>query len=144
MALVLMFEDKKHIANMKLEKLFQLGHSVEWVQALSDIERFDSARKLLLEQSFEFLALDIALEDNFGGIHIYNKLARDYRDKWKHTFIWSMYTGPRIREAKYGEFEFPIRIFAETAGIPTENIFNSTSEQSFAALKKRIDELRMN
>jgi|LakMenEpi03Aug12_release.lakeMendotaPanAssembly.Ray.scaffolds.fasta_scaffold370847_1 hypothetical protein len=141
MALILLFEDKKHIANMKVDKLNQLGHQVEWVQALSDVERFDVARKLLLEKNFDFLAMDIALEDNFGGIHIYNKLARDYREKWKHTLIWSMYTGPRIKEAKYGEFEFPIRIFSETAGIPTENIFNSTSEQSFAALKKRILDL---
>lgn len=140
-ASVLLIEDRREEARKKIAFLEEAGHGVEWVNEPSDPERMDSALKCLRQNRYDFLILDINLEDQFGGIHIYNKLiAGECRDRWMHTLVWSMYTGQRIKEATYGQFEFPIRIFVDTAGIPALNVFSSMTGGSGPILK-RIEEL---
>lgn len=141
MATILWIEDHCERVQKLTGEFGDAGHRVTWIDEPSDVERFDKVREHLIDGFFDFLLLDIALEDHFGGIHIYNKLvAGDYRRCWQHTLIWSRYTSPRIREAHYGKHEFPIRIFAETAGISIENILNSTSG-GVAKVLQRIREL---
>lgn len=141
MAKIILLEDRPEEASRKIAFLQSARHSVNWIRRASDDERTTSASEALLASTYDFLVLDIFLEDKFGGIHIYNRLIHSQlRKRWSHTLIWSMYTGPRVKEATYGEHEFPIRVFVETAGIPYENVFASHSGGA-APILQRIDEL---
>jgi CheY-like chemotaxis protein len=141
MANFLLIEDDNTVAREKQRNLERLGHQVYWAHAPSDAGRFDSARIILQEKDIDALFLDIALEERFSGIFLYNRLAAAYRELWKHTFIWSKYTNSQLREMHHGDYEFPIRVFVDTAQIPDENLFRSSSNIDLEILKKRLVDL---
>lgn len=141
MSSIIWIEDQTERVTKLISDFLDNGHTVDWIDEPSDVERYDLAREKLREKEYDFLLLDIALEDKFGGIHLYNKLVGgQYRSRWKNTIVWSRYTGPRILEAKYGKHEFPIRVFVQTAGIPIQNVLNAVVGGTSTVLN-RIAEL---
>ena len=111
--------------------------SQQWVGDFYDEIR----EKHFHDETWDVLVLDVNFHrDACGGIWLYNKLAHGHHlDCCGHTVIYTKYAGADIRGAKDGE-RLWLKIFADTAGIPFENILpNTTSKRQ--NLITRIKEL---
>ncbi len=133
MATILMIEDLPNKAIARQTSLEKAGHEVVAVvqERLSDF--IDEAKNHLADRRFDFLLLDMNLHgDQWGGASFYNWLCHSaFRNHWDHTIVTTMYWGgskPRTYDPGTPD-AFILRIFAETAGIPQENILPAAHGQ---------------
>jgi CheY-like chemotaxis protein len=125
------------------------GHEVLAAEGDTLGRLHDDCRKIIGEVrgKFDFIVLDISFRMNaFDGVHLYNKLVEGgLRNGWKHTIILSKHVSNDIGSATYDEAqdfprEYVTRIFAETAGIPFENVFQG-EHGGPGPILQRIDDL---
>ncbi|MEZ6142094.1 MAG: hypothetical protein R3B84_16135 [Zavarzinella sp.] len=145
---VIVVNDVPYLRESIKTQLEERGYFVTSVNANTHAEFLPKLRAHLNRINlYDFLILDIQLgNDFFGGIHLYNALvSQNKRLCWKHTIILSQHAHKPIHSIGWSTSDireaYIIRIFAETAGISEDNIFNSlhdAHEPVFARMNKLL------
>lgn len=151
MGSILIVEDRKDFADRAQQGLTEAGHFAKCVIGTNVGAIYDEIRLNVFQptsKKWDALILDINLPlDKWGGIFLYNKLARDYRHAWDHTILFSLYapsdSGGRSTLQSKTELDgasFILRIFADTAAIDSSNII-SNKVGGIQPLVRRLSEL---
>src|SRR5216683_2671519 len=145
MASVLIFNDRQVQAEIQEEAAGAAGHKIQLVVEHNVQAAVQSLQNHLASSVWDVLVLDIDIEhvDPFGGIWIYNRLAAGVgRARWQHTIIFTKWLNQnqKLAHATFGSHEFVLRVFADTAGIPFDNVLSNKMDTQ-PALVARIKEL---
>jgi len=165
MTRILLCDDNESELNYKSSILRSGNISVDEISKQTLKDMHDAARSALdAPQSapYDAVIFDVAIgaADFYGGLQLHNKLvAGGYRNKWRHTILWTKHVFSDAANAVYvrdfsrgldsSEMEkhlgrltsFVIRMFAETAQIPYANLLRTGGYGSRNAELDRIREV---
>lgn len=138
MSSVLVVDDRVDLGEKTVEALRNAGFLAELVAREYSGEFYDAIRlgyfgqeerEALGVEAWDALVMDINWHtDKWGGIWLYNKLAKYHRECWNHTVIYTKYAGTRLPVANEDEGElFKLRIFVDSAGIPYDCVLDNVS-----------------
>lgn len=127
---VLIIEDVLRAAERIRDRLIGCGHHAEMICEEYVGDFYDSVRnRPFAERVWDVLVLDVNFHtEHFGGIWLHNKLARNHRDRWKHTIVYTRYGGTTVAGATDDPTTheaFVMRVFADTAGIPFDCVLSN-------------------